>query len=374
MTLIITIGLSIIGFVIFLQLQRNNKLLSEKFGIVLLFLWFVRFLLLYLKAETDLEKVSFLLVIDQNLFFLDGVFLFFYTKSLTSNCTFSLKKEWMHFTPFFAALTVSSSTLINLTNDEIYRVFQETSQQLENKHYKPSPYELTFILCIIIHNIFYTLLSLKKIKHHKSVILNNFSDIKGIEVNWIKKFIKIWIALLIFPLVTYFFNYLSPSLNIDVLGIFFIGSLVLSSIYLGIGFMNQKYVHIEIKQSKNIDAKIDKERHIDIEKLYSNLEIYMQEYKPYLKERLTLKELSEPLGINSNKLSFIINRKTKKNFFEYINAYRIESIKKELLNSNEQVIQIAYKNGFSSKSTFNDVFKKLTGYTPTQYRKLYKNC
>jgi YesN/AraC family two-component response regulator len=92
----------------------------------------------------------------------------------------------------------------------------------------------------------------------------------------------------------------------------------------------------------------------------------------YLKNKLTLTELSEELNINPKYLSFIINSEKNKNFYDYINAYRIEKAKKELLlkrNKQLTIEAICKECGFNSKSTFNDVFKKLTGQTPTQFIK-----
>jgi AraC-like DNA-binding protein len=63
-------------------------------------------------------------------------------------------------------------------------------------------------------------------------------------------------------------------------------------------------------------------------------------------------------------------------FSDYINQQRIEKVKK-LLKSEDQkkytLLAIAENAGFSSKSSFNAVFKKMTGLTPTQYKANHKN-
>lgn len=60
------------------------------------------------------------------------------------------------------------------------------------------------------------------------------------------------------------------------------------------------------------------------------------------------------------------------NFYDLINTYRIEAIKQQLLTSDEQIIQLAYQNGFKSKSTFNKIFKEKTGMTPKAYKASFK--
>ncbi len=68
----------------------------------------------------------------------------------------------------------------------------------------------------------------------------------------------------------------------------------------------------------------------------------------------------------------MINRHFQKNFFEFINGYRIDEAKKLLANEKYEkvtIIEIMAQVGFNSKATFNTFFKKLVGVTPSQYRK-----
>ena len=71
-------------------------------------------------------------------------------------------------------------------------------------------------------------------------------------------------------------------------------------------------------------------------------------------------------------ISQVFNDCFNKNFYDFINLYRIEESKKLLRNpkNNEKtILEILYEAGFNSKSTFNALFKKHTGVTPTEYRK-----
>ena len=60
-----------------------------------------------------------------------------------------------------------------------------------------------------------------------------------------------------------------------------------------------------------------------------------------------------------------------KNFYDLINGYGIEEAKRLLLNPrnrNYTILSIGFEAGFNSKTTFNPVFKKFTGLTPTEFR------
>ena len=101
---------------------------------------------------------------------------------------------------------------------------------------------------------------------------------------------------------------------------------------------------------------------------------YMRLNKPYLNHLLTLENLANQLDIPPRLLSHIINHHFNKNFFEFINHYRIEESKLLLeseSNRRATMLDIMDSAGFNSKATFNTFFKKLTEKTPTQYRKDY---
>ena len=97
--------------------------------------------------------------------------------------------------------------------------------------------------------------------------------------------------------------------------------------------------------------------------------------KPYQKNDLTLNQLADLLGIHPNHLSQVINEFSHKNFFDFINHYRIEAAK-EMLSEPDQdntIIEIAYAVGFNTKSTFNAAFKKNTGTTPSVFKRSHNS-
>ncbi len=103
---------------------------------------------------------------------------------------------------------------------------------------------------------------------------------------------------------------------------------------------------------------------------------YMEQEKPYRRTDLTLSELATQLGTASHHLSQVINQHCKKNFFDFINTYRVAEIQHKLVTpqySHLKIEEIAYESGFQSKSAFNAAFKKMTHQTPSQYRKVRMN-
>ena len=81
------------------------------------------------------------------------------------------------------------------------------------------------------------------------------------------------------------------------------------------------------------------------------------------------------IQIPSYQVSQAINEGLKKNFYELVNGYRVEEAKRLLAderNKNNTILSVGFEAGFNSKTTFNTVFKKFTGLTPTEYRERQK--
>jgi ligand-binding sensor domain-containing protein/AraC-like DNA-binding protein len=91
--------------------------------------------------------------------------------------------------------------------------------------------------------------------------------------------------------------------------------------------------------------------------------------KIYLEPDINLHKLANLLQVKPNYLSQVINQYHKQNFYEFINTYRVEEAKRLLKETTLKIEAVAYDSGFNSLSTFNAVFKKVTGKTPSQFRK-----
>ena len=98
----------------------------------------------------------------------------------------------------------------------------------------------------------------------------------------------------------------------------------------------------------------------------------MEAEKPYTDSELTLQKLAEKLSIPARHLSRVINERLNQNFADFVNSYRVEEAKRRLTDPSKahcSVLAIAEEVGFSTKSSFNLVFKKQTNMTPSEFRK-----
>ena len=94
--------------------------------------------------------------------------------------------------------------------------------------------------------------------------------------------------------------------------------------------------------------------------------------KAYLNKSISLQQLAALSGIRANVVSEVLNKFYQKNFYDFINELRAKEVLIRLQDNTFAHLTIdalAEECGFKSKSTFYQSFKKITGQTPTQYKK-----
>jgi AraC-like DNA-binding protein len=92
----------------------------------------------------------------------------------------------------------------------------------------------------------------------------------------------------------------------------------------------------------------------------------------YLDPELSLSDLVTRIGATRNQVSYVINTHLGKNFYDFVNEYRVREVVRQMNEKAAEdlkITAIAFDAGFNSKPAFNLVFKKHTGLTPSEYRK-----
>jgi AraC-like DNA-binding protein len=123
----------------------------------------------------------------------------------------------------------------------------------------------------------------------------------------------------------------------------------------------------ETRQARYERSRI---RGLDVDSIVERLYELMEDEKAYTDEDLTLAELARELGISPHQLSQILNERINKNFNTFVNDYRVAEARQLLIEEPERsILSIGVASGFNSVTTFNTVFSKCTGASPSQYRK-----
>lgn len=93
----------------------------------------------------------------------------------------------------------------------------------------------------------------------------------------------------------------------------------------------------------------------------------------YQQPNLTIQQLAGATSMPSRQISQLINQGFSRNFSDFINGYRVRAAAAALLTKEppDNMLTLLHQVGFNSKSTFNLMFKREFGCTPSQYRSLH---
>jgi AraC-like DNA-binding protein len=234
-------------------------------------------------------------------------------------------------------------------------------------------YSSAFFLSVSV----YSILSFIEIRKHQNKLKNLISyTSQVITLNWLKILsISFYIAFLILFILGGL-NMIGDFIPFDPYLVIFCFIALFSFIYSfyvikqpAIFGEEGKLDYVEKKETeKYIKSGLkDDQARVYLEKLIG----FMEEKKPYLNRDLSIQDLSEMTGIPRHYITQVLNEKHGKNFFTFINDYRVSEVISRFgdpKNNNFTILAIAYDSGFNSKTTFNSIFKSQTGMTPSEYR------
>ncbi|WP_207432345.1 helix-turn-helix domain-containing protein [Sabulibacter ruber] len=394
---IIIVGGAVQGLVLafLLATRKANQLANRLLAALIILISFQAILVAFDTREffltfPHLSKVSWLLPI----IFAPLVYLF--TEKLTQEQPRLRSLDALHFVP---ALLVFFSLL------PYYLKSREEKVAYLNDFELASRDDFGFIgqLALLMVS-FYLLLSLVAYRRYRKTIANSFSELEKIRLQWLQQFIYIMLGILVMAVISFYAKkWEIPVLTqiyryhlhyFGVIGlIYWIGykALAQPQIFTAIPttpvpmdyqetvpapVLQEVAPHAEAPMATTPSPKYQKStlKEEDSQTYLDQLLTYMDQEKPYLEPTLTIQELSDKLGISRHHLSQIINNRLGKNFYDFVNQYRVAEAQLMLVNPKYRHLTnlaVAEEAGFNSKATFNAVFKKQTGKTPSEYIKTH---
>jgi AraC-like DNA-binding protein len=386
-----------------LSISENILLVVSGFGMlqgVLLAL------LIYFHPKTDRSVSSYLalyilfvsmpimITVGQHLFYwqfiffvepiilLIGPFLYLYIKSFKESISF--RKAWPHFILFglYAILAVWQYNHFGKQYPQTVTVPPEVVKE---------PVIVTEVIIRTIQRLVYYFISLRTLKSYQRSIRQLFSETSRINLRWVRWLINGNLVLIIMTFLFYMMLLRFPDqFNLWVLIITTIVSIYIylatfkgvtqPSLWQVIPGIAKKQLEADMQKAEEIELLHSGKGNRETERpvmnsrsaaIVSRVIELMEVEKYYQEPELTLQDLADKLQVPSYQVSQAINEGLKKNFYDLINGYRIEEAKRLLLdpvNSNYTILSVGFEAGFNSKTTFNTVFKKFTGHTPTEFR------
>lgn len=371
--MIFVAGISIALFISALLLTKKEKSKPD----IILLIWMVvnaiHIALFYMVYTNEIYNYPHLLGLKFPLPLAHGVLLYFYVSSVTNQFPNNKSIAALHFIPIVCTLLYLIPFFL-LPADQKIEVFKNKGKGYE-------VFQFVLLVSVCISGVAYVIWSALLLDKHKKRIKNQFSDIEEINLRWLQ-FLTFGLGLVwCIVILTRNDSLIFVGVSIFVVLIGFFGvqqKAIFDNSKPTPAIINQPIAEINTPQSK--EDKTEKYSKSGLsnqlaEQLHQKLKHAMAKEELYKNSDLSLADLARQLETHPNYLSQIINDKEGKNFYDYINDFRVNEFKRLIsIPQNQQftLMAIAYDCGFNSKSSFNRYFKKITNQTPSQYVKSLK--
>ena len=369
---------------VFLFSIKTNRISNRLLGLLTLF-WAIIVASFALQSEGMYEKFPHLLAVISRLLFTLFPLLYLQVKYLVSEHTHFDRKDLWHFLPFL---------ILTLSYMDFY--FTGAEEKLKIHYNEPLYYEIVGIISnevLALQGVIYSILALITLSKYDRKIKDYHSNVnkRNLKVQYIG--ISLSLFAWIIGIVDVHLAYFNVPMNLDLFIFVYLTLVLIIYIISYAALTSPEIFKLDESQTKVVFLKSqlkvlsgsskpkpqseiagtqteessDTELEEDINK---KLLEYIKEEKPYLNPELSLQDLADKLDVKRHHLSNVINQKHNKNFYEFINQYRIIEVKAMLTdpeNKHLKLISIAYDAGFNSKATFNRIFKQTTNMTPSQF-------
>ncbi len=318
--------------------------------------------------DFDLYEIyDFLFFLPFNFLFAFPVFLYLYAREISGLGTGTI--TWKRFFPGIIEFSVFLTLFILSVSG--------SSIDIDGDAY--SIFEGLYFLSGLSFMVFYLVRIIRFVSKVNKAAENSFSSLEHKTLSWLR--IACIMILVIFALD--FSEVFMESEEGHGVWLEYFDTAVSASFVLWLAFHGYRQTVI-LNYQKGIVSKEDDEalitektiesKVIPLEgdrKLYEEIVSLVEDKELFKKQELSLSELAKAGGIHQKQLSFLINQFSGKNFFNFVNEFRVREAKELLVDENYSHLSflgIAFEAGFNSKATFNATFKRITGLTPRQYK------
>jgi putative ABC transport system permease protein len=287
-----------------------------------------------------------------------GPLVFFYVlKTIQPDYKFR-HKDLLHFSPILVELTVHA-----IETRESIKTGTPTYDTLTFHQLNPLLQFLTFISVSI-----YLYRCHKLIQNFYRQLKFNGSDRYRHELRWLHNlltgFALLWLLWIPFAIANYF--YLKNQLGEEAYH-----PLYLLLVSLMIWIAARSFLRPEISETPVAASILKPLLPAGLRQRGSWLKREVKQNRYYQDPELSLASLAEKLGLHTHELSRVLNTVLKKSFNDFINEYRVQEAARKMqdpANDHITLLGIAYESGFNSQSTFNRIFKQMTGKSPLEYK------
>lgn len=281
-------------------------------------------------------------------------------------------KKLLHFIPLAVFFVYR---IIILLYDRVQEGYADTQNGIAMQWYLENSSSIINVF-FVLHLFVYLVFSFKIYYKIRSRLEHEYSNTYRHELLWLRNFLILFTVLFIYDTTQFLIENFVVDLHWTEEWWYQLFSLLVV-IFVGVKAYFTPLEHLPLLEPALIEPKVTEsssrtEHTKEIDGEITKLVDLVENESLYLDPNLTLTKLAKKLNMAPSQLSQTINKGTQKNFNEFINAYRVELIKQKLQDekfNHLSILAIALDTGFNSKATFNRVFKKIDGNSPSFYRK-----
>ena len=374
------------GIFLFFMLLRGSRA-DKVFSFIILFISYELALHYVYKAHMWPDYLPLFLLKD-SLGYLYGYLILLYIRSLFGLNSRLRSADLVHFIPAITFFLISLFFNTPYLGYGTYSIIEFDESGITRFRFYSQNIKYLILFSYLIY-------SMKEVFGYRRIHKTPDRGIKSVSTTWLIVFLFAGFALWVISFISQNFYYLKSFaylwpvfhtfsipylpemlslLNsfLMVISIYSAGYYILGKVYFSAdssGIISSSFIKANLypaKYRKNVISESLKNEYL------KRIKNCMDNEKPYLDSEFTITDFSKRIDVSTHNISRIINETFAKNFFNYVNDYRIEYAAGIISDTTKEVniLHASLDAGFNSKSVFNTAFKRRFGMTPTHYR----NC
>lgn len=353
------------GFTVCLFLNSKKRSMQSvagpQFSFFILFLFCLAFHnLIYALIYMNIHKVW----PAANLFpfsykYLIAVGLYFYVKhhfAGKEKAKYHVKERWL-FLPAIVYFGLKTYWFSIAIGENSTRIMQK---MMGNQFFNINEF------VVLAFNIVLAVLALRFLKQNVAFVGSQPKQVRSFQ--WMRRLLIVYLVITVLNLLFFAINLMVTS-GVGVRTLYYPTLFINAGFIYWLGFIGftrseMLFATFVIKDQDELD-----EKSLEIQ---SKLEEVMVLHERYKNPNLTLADLATELNLSDREISTYVNDVLGMNFSEYVTQLRVKKVQELLSTDDAQkftLMALAEEAGFSSKSSFNAAFKRITGQTPSAYRK-----
>jgi len=300
-----------------------------------------------------------------------GPLVYLYAVTASDRARRLTRRDALHFAPFVVALIVCLPIYLMSGPDKIafYQALQRGEAPLVIRVIDPLK---------LLSGVTYATMTLLFLRRHRARIKDSYSSLERVNLQWLVRLAAAAAAIWVLAVALEVLQSPASQRGDDII------TLAITLLVYGIGYMALRQPEIFrfdtgeypalAPPSEPVESRYERSGLSDWEAaaLKSTLLAAMEQDRPWQDSDLTLADLARRLSTTPHKLSEVLNSQLAQTFYDFVNGYRVRYVQSRIESEdarNLKLLSLALDAGFASKSTFNEVFKKHTGKTPSDYRR-----